>query len=153
MQMSPDSKAGPLLAEAEKTAHRAADLVRQLLAYAGKGRFVIQPVDLNALAREMLTLLRSLVSRKAHVQTEFAPDLPRIDADATQLRQVVMNLITNASESLGDREGKITLRTAVESVSDPMAYSPHASRDAKPGAYVLLEVADTGCGMPPETQA
>jgi CheY-like chemotaxis protein len=154
MQLPPDSAARHLLAEAEKTANRASDLVRQLLAYAGKGRFVIQPVDLNALAREMLALLRTLVSRKAQVRTDFAEDLPLIEADATQVRQVVMNLITNASESLGDGGGgEIALRTGVERVADPSAYSPHAAPEAAPGVYVLVEVADTGCGMSDETLA
>ncbi len=151
LHLPPDSVALSLLQEAEKTAGRAADLVRQLLAYAGKARFVIQSVDLNKLTSEMLTLLRTLVSRKAQVQTDFANNLPLIEADATQIRQVVMNLITNASEALNDREGTITLRTAVIHLSDPRAYSPHCSDEASPGTYVMLEVSDTGCGMNQET--
>jgi PAS domain S-box-containing protein len=153
MSLPADSTARPLLGEAERTANRASDLVRQLLAYAGKGRFLIQPIDLNALTGEMLGLLRTLVSHKAHVRTDFADGLPPVQADAAQLRQVVLNLITNASEALGGAEGEITLRTGVERIDDPRGYSPHAAPEAAPGEYVFVEVADTGCGMSEEMLA
>ena len=82
-----------------------------MLAYSGKGRFVIQAVSLNDLVSEMEQLLSVSTSKKAVLTRSFAADLPSATADATQLRQVVMNLITNASEAIGDREGTIALRT------------------------------------------
>ncbi|HRN53275.1 MAG TPA: PAS domain S-box protein, partial [Gemmatimonadaceae bacterium] len=94
---------------------RAADLTRQLLAYAGKGRFVVEPVQLGRLVDEMAALLRAAVSKRATLLQELSPDLPAVEADATQLRQVVMNLITNASDAIGDADGGITLRTRASS--------------------------------------
>jgi PAS domain S-box-containing protein len=149
-QLPPDSPASSLLREAEKAAHRAAELVRPLLAYAGKGRFVTQAIDLNALVQEMLVLLQTLISHKAILRTEFASEVLCIDADVAQVRQVVMNLITNASESLQDREGILTLRTGSIQIEDPRSYSSHATPDAPPGEYVFFEVSDTGCGMTPD---
>lgn len=115
-------------------ARSAADLTRQLLAYSGRGQFVIERVDLSALVRESARLLGTAISRKATVTFDFAEGLPEVEADATQLRQVAMNLVANASDALGDQPGVITLHTR------PVD-----------GARVLLEVRDTGEGMDSET--
>lgn len=134
------------------SAKRAADLCHQLLAYSGKGKFVIGPMDLNDLVREMVQLLEMSISKRTPLECELAPNLPLIEADATQLRQIVMNLITNASESMDDNGGVVSIRTsAVECRRD---YLDHCNLgDHLPETtYVVLDVNDTGCGMDQETQ-
>src|SRR5262249_54867800 len=90
-ELPADSTAVPLLTEAEKVARRAADLTQQMLAYAGKGRFVIQPCNLSRLVDEMSRLLGTVVSKKADFRFDLDPKVPAIAGDATQLRQVIMN--------------------------------------------------------------
>ena len=117
---------------------RAAGLCRQMLAYSGRGRFVLGPLDLNQTVKEMLGLLQVSISKKATLHVNLAERLPPIIADATQVRQVVMNLVLNASEAIGDRAGAIRVATGV--------------RLADAGPFVFLQVADTGCGMDEETR-
>ncbi|MBI3789463.1 MAG: response regulator [Gemmatimonadetes bacterium] len=136
-----------LVTSIERAAQRAADLTRQLLAYSGRGRLVVGPVDLSDAVREMADLLRTVVSKRARVVLDLARGLPSIEGDATQVRQVVMNLITNASDALGDRDGTITLRTRLA------ARAELADADAVFGTLpddpvlVALEVTDDGVGM------
>jgi PAS domain S-box-containing protein len=111
MDLPDDSPLRELVADIETTALRAADLTKQMLAYSGKGRFVVNTVDVNLLVKEMAQLLQTVISKKAALRFNFANDLPTIEADATQLRQIVMNLITNASDAIGNDDGTITLRT------------------------------------------
>jgi PAS domain S-box-containing protein len=136
--------------EIERTAQRAADLTRQLLAYSGKGRFIVERLQLSDLAAEMANLLRTVISKDATLVLELAEALPAMRGDATQLRQVIMNLITNASDALEGRPGTITIRTfAGPPAPDATALlfgEPLSSRD-----LVSLEVADTGTGMSHET--
>jgi two-component system cell cycle sensor histidine kinase/response regulator CckA len=123
----------------EHQARRAADLTRQLLAYSGKGSFSIAPVDLGEVVRDVGSMLAVVVPKQAELRFEMAATLPAILADRAQLQQVVMNLITNAAESLVDGVGTVTVRTRTE---------PGPS-----GAVVVLEVADDGVGMSAELQA
>jgi C4-dicarboxylate-specific signal transduction histidine kinase len=141
------------LQDAQLAAMRASDLTAQMLAYAGKGRFVVQPLDLNQMIAETAHLLMAVISKKARLHTEFAADLPATLADATQIRQVVMNLITNASDALGDQPGTISLRTGVVDADSTMLAAMYGDERLAPGRYVLLCVSDTGCGFDAETQA
>jgi len=150
--LPPDQPARAFLDDVELATRRAADLCREMLAYSGKGRFVIQPISLNQLVSEMGQLLSVSTSKKATFIQALAPDLPSVLADATQLGQVVMNLITNASEAIGDNEGTITLRTGA------LWCDRHHFLDAigdnerlVAGTYAFLEVSDTGVGMEAET--
>lgn len=151
--LAPDSPATPLVAEVRTIATRAADLTRQLLAYAGKGRFVVETVDVSTLVGELATLLRTAVSKRAEFAIELVPDLPAVKADATQLRQVVMNLITNASDALDDRPGRISLRTGVMVPDDEFRMEAVGGATLGEGAHVFVEVQDTGHGMTAETLA
>ncbi len=142
------SPAQPRLLEVERAAQRAADLCNQLLAYSGKGKFVILRLDLNEVVTEISHLLEVSVSRKAVLRYNLAPDLPVIEADPSQIRQVIMNLITNASDAIGERSGVIAITTGVMECDRayledtiPCGYT------AEEGRYVFLEVNDTGCGM------
>jgi two-component system, cell cycle sensor histidine kinase and response regulator CckA len=153
-ELPPDSLARGFLHDIELASRHAADLCRQMLAYSGKGRFVIQPISLNGLVAEMGQLLSVSTSKMATLTHTFAAHLPSVMADATQIRQVVMNLITNASEAIGDREGTITLRTGALSCDrDYFADAVGNSERHVAGTYVFLEVSDTGVGMNAETLA
>jgi PAS domain S-box-containing protein len=153
LEAAPGSELHEYLREIREASLRAAEMCRQLLAYSGKGRFVVAPQDLGRLAEESAQLLRLSISKKATIRFELEAGLPLVDVDATQIRQVIMNLVINASDALGDEAGEITVRTSRRSVAlnTPMT-GPAATRLA-PGEYVALEVADTGAGMTPETQA
>jgi signal transduction histidine kinase len=149
---TPDGSAGrEHLRQIEVTAKRAADLTNQLLAYAGKGRFVIERVRINQLVEEMGNLLHTAISRKAAVRYELAPHLPAVEGDPTQLRQVVMNLMTNASEAVGSESGTITVRTGLFEANERHLREHCLENTLEPGTYVYLEVQDTGCGMDEET--
>src|SRR5919112_1572357 len=150
------SKARGPLDEVVRATLRAADLTRQMLAYSGKGAFVVRHLDLSAEVREMATLLRTAISKQARLVWELATGLPAVNADATQIRQIAMNLITNASESLGDVSGTITLRTGLmpsQEVNHAQLGSPVLTSDPALSAklYVYLEVTDTWAGMTPDT--
>lgn len=153
MEVSPESRARQYLEQVQVAAQRAADLTRQMLAYSGKGRFIIQPLSLNDVIEEMVKLLRVSMSKQATLQLNLAPNLALIPADATQLRQVVMNLITNASDALGERAGTITVSTGSMFVERNELERIPPVGDLPSGEYVFLEVADTGSGMDAETQA
>jgi signal transduction histidine kinase/CheY-like chemotaxis protein len=146
-EVPPDSPARATLQKIETAGRRAAELTNQLLAYSGRGRFTIEPVDLSALVDEMIDLIFASVSRKAEVRRELAKELPPIEGDATQLRQVVMNLLTNASDAIGDGAGQVIVRTGVRRFTRDELARGHADRDLPEGEYVFVEVADTGCGM------
>ena len=141
-----------ILLECIQAAERAAQLTRQLLAYAGKGRFVIEPINLSALVREINTLIQTSIPRKVQVRLELADNLPMVEADAGQIQQVVMNLIINAAEAIGDNVGLVVCSTASQMVDDAYIRTLGAeARYIEPGRYVTLEVHDSGCGMDEET--
>jgi len=150
--LSPESPLRETLEGIETAALRAGELTNQMLAYSGKGRFVVEPLDLSDLVEEMAHLLEASISKKALLRRELGRALPAVEADGTQLRQLVMNLITNASDALGARGGTIALRT--HHLSDPRNElgRPLTEELERQGA-VALEVEDTGCGMDAETRA
>ena len=133
--------------EIVKASESAADLTRQLLAYAGKGRFVMQHLNLSEQIANNKTLLTRLIPHSVQLELHLAPNLPALEADATQLQQIVMNLVINAAESFGDR-GKGTVVVTTEAVEIAPGH-----REMVPGKYVALTVADTGAGMTPEVRA
>jgi two-component system cell cycle sensor histidine kinase/response regulator CckA len=137
----------------ETAAVRAADLCKQLLAYSGKGRFVVGPLDLNELIEGMVSLLKISISKSAHLRFSLAPRLSAVRADATQLNQVIMNLVINASEAIGESEGTISLVTGLVDADADYLEEIALSTELAPGRFVYLEVADTGSGMDLETKA
>ncbi len=135
-----------------QSAQRAAELCAQMLAYSGRGRFVVEPLDLSQAVRDLAAPLQASGSRQATLSLELADGLPPVLADAAQLRQVVLNLVQNASEALGERAGSITVRTG-QAWRDRAALSGACVDDDLPeGEYVFIEAADTGCGMDAETR-
>jgi PAS domain S-box-containing protein len=128
---------------------RGSGIVRQLLMYAGKENEVLELVDVSRIVGEMLELLKVSVSRRAALETDLADNLPAVCANAAQIRQIVMNLVTNASEAIGDRDGAIRVTTGRITQGRAATINNGLSQ----GHYVKLEVSDTGCGISQEAQA
>ncbi len=129
---------------------RGAEIVRQLLTYAGKESGVVELVDVSKVIKEMLALFRVSVPKNAVLEVHLGQNLPSVLANSAQLQQIVMNLVTNASDAVGDRDGVIRVATVWVKVDQDSWAISHGLEE---GDYVQLEVSDTGCGMPPETQA
>jgi signal transduction histidine kinase len=138
-----------------KAAEQAAHLTRQLLAYAGKGVVVIEPVNLDDVIRGTLPLLHLSVPRSTELRLSMQEPIPRVRADRGQLQQLIINLVTNGAEAIGpDRRGVITLGTGLEMLTaDDLAKANVRDSTAAPGVYVCLEIRDNGCGMDVSTQA
>ncbi len=151
-RLAPESPAQDLLDRIQSTAMRAADLTKQLLAYSGKGAFVVEAIDLESVIREMTHLLEVSISKTCVLRYDFSANVPAIEADATQIRQIVMNLITNASEAIGERSGIISLRTGVMELDGSTIAGMYHSEESEPGYYSFVEISDTGSGMPEEVQ-
>jgi PAS domain S-box-containing protein len=148
-----DSPAGDTLEQIERAAQRAAELCTQMLAYSGRGRLTLERVDLSGLVQEMADLLRASISKRVQLSLDITSALPALEGDPTQLRQIAMNLITNASEAIPEEGGAITVRTG--STIGNRAYLVEHSwgEDLPRGEYVFLEVSDSGCGMDEDTQS
>src|SRR5882724_5046834 len=132
---------------------RAADLCRQLLAYSGKGRFVVRPLDVSELVRQTAPLLQLSMGKNATLRLDLGENLPAVDADATQMRQVTMNLVVNAAEALGERAGVVGIATGVLHAEGDYLRTTFLAPELAEGQYVFVEVSDNGCGMGPATQA
>jgi PAS domain S-box-containing protein len=137
----------------ERTALRAADLCKQMLAYAGKGRFEMHALDLNALAGETIELLKVSISKKITLDLDLFASLPAVRADKSQMSQIIMNLVINASEAIGDGVGRINLTTATRHLDRSFLSRAQNGGNLEPGNYILLSVADTGSGMDEATLA
>ncbi len=153
LDLPPGSPVRDPINQIERAAQRAADLCKQMLAYSGKGRFVVQAINFNELIEESIGLLAVSISKKAVLRFNPAPALPALQADATQLRQIVMNLVINASEALEDRNGQITLTTGTVNIDAAYLATAQFMGELAPGPAVFLEVSDTGTGMSRETIA
>jgi PAS domain S-box-containing protein len=152
MDLARESPARRTVQAIEAAALRTAELTRQLLAYSGKGKFLVQPLDLSLLVEEISHLLMVSISKKAVLRTRLASSLPAIEGDAIQIQQVVMNLITNASEALGENGGDIVVSTGVIDVDRAYLSQAYLTEQLPEGRYVYVDVTDTGCGMDKETQ-
>jgi signal transduction histidine kinase/CHASE1-domain containing sensor protein/CheY-like chemotaxis protein len=150
LDLPPDSPLAAHIRQIESAALRAAELCQQLLAYAGKGRFLVESLDLNELIEGTLALLRLSIGKQAQLQLALTRPLPLVMADTTQIRQIVMNLVINAADAIGARPGVVTLRTGSRFVRATEFAAWAADLGLPEGDYVFLEIGDTGCGMPPE---
>ncbi len=130
-----------------RASERAADLTRQLLAYAGKGKFVVGPVEVSQLVRDISELLRSSVPRTVELLLQLHPDLPPIEGDSSQVQQLVMNLILNAVEATGERPGVVRVITGLREVRPGERLNRFRPDPPPPGSYVMVKVMDDGCGM------
>jgi two-component system cell cycle sensor histidine kinase/response regulator CckA len=141
------------LAEIELAARRAADLTRQMLTYAGKGRASVVPVDVSALVTETIDLVRAAIHRSVRLETALGEGLPPVTADRVQLQQVVMNLAINAGEAVGGDGGVVRLTSRALELDAAGAALPSVGGEVAPGRYIEIEVVDSGIGMDAETVA
>jgi len=153
IQLEPGSPVLRHLDAMEQVLQRAADLTRQMLAYSGRGRFIVQPHSLNQVLQGMNDLVKVTVPKKISLSFDLAMGLSPIEADGTQVQQVILNLLTNASEAMGGQGGAIRVATRATQLGPEDLAEGFQGQDLEPGSYVILEVSDTGCGMIPEVQA
>ena len=147
------SPALPALNDVIAAARRAADLTRQLLAYSGKGRFEVRAIDLSEHVEEIAHLMEATLPKKVLLRLELGPNLPAVEADVAQIQQVVLNLVVNGAEAIGDEPGRVLVTTGIQDVDAADTTDLVGSAPLAPGRYVFLEVRDTGCGMDDATKA
>lgn len=148
-----DSKASENLAAIERGAARAAELTKQMLAYAGKEQLNTKPLDLSNLVKELAQLLQVSVSKKCALKYDLPSDLPKITGDGAQISQILMNLIINASEAIGDKTGMIEISIGIENCDRDYIKENYLDENLATGKYVCLKVSDTGSGMTEEAQS
>ena len=148
VDLPPDSPVLEHIRQIELASKRAADLTKQLLAYSGRGKFIIEMLNLSKQVKEIAELLKVSISKKIRLIYDLQEPLPLIEADAAQIQQVIMNLLTNASEAIGDQPGEIRLSTYVCEVDEDLIQDAILNENLTPGKYVCLEVRDDGVGIP-----
>lgn len=147
-QVGDNPKAKETVKRIRNAGFRASELTQQMLAYAGKGRLSIERVNMSTLVEEMLSLVRTTVPRTIELDYHACSITPIVEADATQLRQIVMNLVTNASEAIGDQIGRVKVRVEIDQTPSRELTLTHAAPDMPAdGPFVVFEVQDNGCGM------
>ncbi len=144
--------AGELIPEIEEAAQRAAELCHQMLAYAGKSMTIRKEFNISALVDDTLKMLNATLNQNVVIKTNRSGDIPRITGDTSQIRQIVMNLIINASEAIGEAHGEICVSLINTEIIAGQTEKDHLGKIIPPGQYVCLEVTDTGCGMDDETK-
>ncbi len=132
---------------------RASQLTNQMLAYSGRGRFVVRALDLSSEVEEIATLVRSSVSKNVALRLSLTRGLPKVEADAAQVQQLVMNLLINAAEAVGEAGGSVAAATSARTVIAGSGPANVLGEPLPPGAYVVLSVSDTGHGMDEATRA
>ncbi|MBI5665792.1 MAG: PAS domain S-box protein [Nitrospirae bacterium] len=152
MKLSPGTPVRTLIEQAIQASNRTADLTRQMLAYSGKGMFIIEKLDINEMVKENASLLNSTVAKTAMLGIDLQPDISRIEADSGQIQQVIMHLLINASEAIGENTGVIMLSTGEMECDETYLRGSRTDEVPKAGRFVYLEVSDTGSGMDVETQ-
>lgn len=150
--LNPQSPLRANIEDIQIAARRAADLTKQMLAFSGRGKFVFHRLSLGNLIREMSHRLEDAVPKIIQLKFELREDLPDFEADAAQLRQVFMTLITNAVEAIGESAGVITVRTGIIEADSSYLAGMYLDDDLSAGGYIFFEVADTGCGMDTDTK-
>ncbi len=151
MELPSDSPVCECIVHIENAAQHAAELTTQLLAYSGKGAFSLRPVNLTRIVDDMMHLVEAAVSKRAFLNVRLNPDVPDIDGDAGQLRQVVLNLVTNASDAVESGGGNIRIATGAMKADRAYLAGTYLHEDFREGPYAFLEIGDTGCGMDRQT--
>jgi len=136
----------------EKAAERAAGLCRQMLAYAGKAQFIKAQVNMTELVSEIVTLLKATISKNIVIKPDFLADIEPITGDASQLRQVVMNLVINAAEAIDEAQGEIHVSLTRSAFNPGQPENDHLGKIIPEGSYICLNVSDTGCGLDVESK-
>ena len=135
-----------------KSASKAGELTKQMLAYSGMGQFDLKSINLSIIVKDMSQLLDITITNRCHLKYHLKETLPLIEGDSTQISQITMNLIINASEAIKERGGTITVSTGTRECSQEYFSESYLSENLSEGLYVYLEIKDTGCGMTQEVQ-
>ncbi|MDH3254399.1 MAG: response regulator [Acidobacteriota bacterium] len=151
--LTPGTPVHEYVLDVELAARRAADLSRELLAYAGKEKLTVEPLDLSELIDEARQLVAVSLAKKPRITYELPRDIAAIEADATQMRQILLNLITNAAEAGRDSDNVIAVRSGEMSCDAEYLRRTWSTGELEPGPYVFLEVSDSGIGMDEETRS
>jgi signal transduction histidine kinase/CheY-like chemotaxis protein len=146
-----ESPAHPLLQDVLLGGQRAAALTRQLLAYSGRGRSLIHPLNLSDLVREISHLIQPSIPKIVRLRLDLDRDLPDIEGDSSQLQQLIMNLVINGAEAIGEKAGVVEVTTRPCEVGEESFQRSILPAAIQPGRYVCLEVKDGGAGMDPQT--
>jgi len=139
-------------AKVESAGNRAADLCRQMLTYAGKSPLIQTKVNLWLLVDEVLRMLQSAITKNVTIESALNRDIPEIAGDSGQLQQIIMNLIINASEAIGDKNGTVRVVLSIKCIETDQTATDRFGTVVKAGRYICLEVSDDGIGMDEETQ-
>ncbi len=150
MSMEPESPIKIFISDIVTTAERAADLAKQMLAYSGRGRFVITRIDLQSIIDEMFHLLETSISNKVVIERDYSQNVPPVEADAAQMRQIIMNLVVNASEAIDERNGIISIRTGVMDCDRGYLDETYLDNNLPEGTYSYFEITDNGSGIDKE---
>ncbi len=150
-EMTSTSPVRNYIEEIQKGAKRAAELSHQMLAYSGKGKFTIESIDINEIIGEMTHILNVSISKKHTIRYDLAENLSSIEGDIAQINQIIMNLIMNASEAIGENSGVISIPTGAIECHENYFKKLYMHEDLPGGLYNYVEVADTGVGMDKET--
>ena len=149
----PSGVAKSALDDLELAVGNATDLTTRLLAYSGRGRFVVGPLDVSALTSDIARLMRVSTPARVRFTLDFAQGLPMVEADSAQMQQLVLNLLGNAVDAIGDSDGCVAIHTRLETTREPLAPIVSGESPLPPGRYVVLEVSDDGVGMDERTRA
>jgi PAS domain S-box-containing protein len=156
-QIPMDSPARMSINEILAASDRAAALTRQMLAYSGRGHFILERIDLSTYVQETIALIKAAIPRTVELRLDLDEDIPAIEADAAQVQQLVMNLVINGAEAIPDGEpGTVTIATRRQTIDvchvGAQVGAAAGAGQLKPGLHALLEVSDTGSGMDESTR-
>ena len=146
-----DSEVQEMLTDIVDASKRAGQFCLQMLAYAGKGSLKRSQIEIGALIPEVSSLVQAAISKKTTLEYNLLDQTIYIEGDGSQLLQVIMNLVTNAAEAIGENEGRIEVRSEITSYNEEELHCLDSQADLSPGEYVCLSVSDTGPGMDTET--
>ncbi|RME81544.1 MAG: response regulator, partial [Zetaproteobacteria bacterium] len=153
MLTSDPAEARACLTTIVTSCEKAAELCRQMLAYAGKGKLAVEPLDLSAQVREIVQVLKASIGKHVEIRLELPDGLPTIEGDAVQIQQVIMNLVLNAAAAIGEEAGVVSIATGVVEADAAYLADSCIENELPSGSYVFLQVSDTGCGMDEATKA
>ncbi len=134
-----------------QSAEKAGVLCRQMLAYSGKGQFILKPINLSSTVEEMTHLLEVSIEKSVFIKYHLSEQLPEVMVDEAQIQQVIMNLVTNANEAIEGKSGVISVTTGMMYAEEKYLAGSYAADNVQPGRFIYVEVSDTGCGMDEET--
>jgi PAS domain S-box-containing protein len=152
-ELLPPGSAKELLDGIVRAGEQAANLTRQMLAYSGKGHFLLEQLDISRMVQDVKGLVEPSIPKKIGLRLDLAPNLPPVTADRGQIQQIFMNFTLNAAEAIGDKEGEISIETGLQQVDAQYVRQHAGASELSPGTYVWLSVKDTGCGMDEATRS